>query len=273
MSLVSDFPRPSPMTILGYRLHPMTGVEVVEQISSAVREERRLIMANLNVHAMAVMYDSPGMARLFAQDDCLVMVDGMPILLIANIFYRAGLRRDKRTTSLDFYNEMFGLGASCGWKFAYIGGTADVLARGMDVLAQRFPCLKIEGRDGYFDFPNNSPTSAHQEILGWLRDYSPDVVIVGMGMPRQEEWIELIQNQIDARVFLPTGAYLDYQVGAQKPAPRWLGRYGLEGAYRLMRSPYRLGYRYLVEPFVLGYRILTGSPISTTRPDPTKSRI
>lgn len=263
-------PAPRQFEMFGYRLHPMTGEEVVEQIDGAVEGRRRLIIANLNLHGMAMVYESPAMARLLAQRDCLTMIDGMPVLFLANLLCRAHLPKEKRTTSLDFYDRMFALGADRGWQFAYVGAAPEVLDAGLGILRARFPALKIEGRNGYFHFPDEDAASAHQENLRWLRDLSPDVVIVGMGMPRQEEWIEQAQYHGDARVFLPTGAYLDYQVGVQKPAPRWLGRYGLEGVYRLIRSPYRLGYRYLVEPFVLGYRILSGRPFPASRPSSEK---
>jgi N-acetylglucosaminyldiphosphoundecaprenol N-acetyl-beta-D-mannosaminyltransferase len=54
------------------------------------------------------------------------------------------------------------------------------------------------------------------------------VLIVGMGMPRQEEWIAAVQHDVPTLAILPAGAYLDYQVGAQRPAPRWMGQVGLE---------------------------------------------
>ena len=60
---------PSEIRVLGYRVHPLTGDEVIEQIAAAVAEKRRLVMANLNVHAMAVMFENPAMAlsQLLAQ--------------------------------------------------------------------------------------------------------------------------------------------------------------------------------------------------------------
>lgn len=248
---------PSPLEIglLGYRLHPMTKEEVIARIADAVAARRRLILANLNVHGMAMVKESAAMARLLAQPDCQVMIDGMPVLFLANILTGAGLKRDMRTTSLDFYDEMFRLGAARGWQFAYVGGRPEVLEQGIDLLRQRFPGLRIEGRDGYFDRGDIAPGSKHGALIAWLRGLSPDVLIAGMGMPRQEEWIEQVQGLIDARVFMPAGAYLDYQVGVQRPAPRWMGRYGVEWIYRLSQSPYRLGHRYLVEPFVLAYRL------------------
>lgn len=251
---------PSAIELFGYRLHPLTGDEVIDQVSLAVGQRRRLIMANLNVHGMAMMYHSAGMTRLLSQPDSMVMIDGMPVLFLANM-RGANLPRDKRATSLDFYDQLFATGVDQGWQFAYVGSTQDVLVGGLDVLRARFPGLKIEGRDGYFDMGDTSPGSVHGEIIDWLKALSPDVVIVGMGMPRQEEWIEIVQSRIDARVFLSAGAYLDYQVGVQKAAPRWLGRYGLEWAYRLAASPHRLSYRYLLEPLFLGYKILVRRPL------------
>lgn len=243
----------------------MDGDEVIEQVASAVGERRRLIMANLNVHGMAMMYESAPMTRLMTQPDCMVMVDGMPVLFLANILGRARLPRTKRATSLDFYDELFATGVRHDWQFAYVGAKEEVLVAGLAMLTDRFPGLRIEGRNGYFDIDDNSPGSRNGEIVDWLAGLSPDVVIVGMGMPRQEEWIEMVQNRIDARVFLPAGAYLDYQVGVQKPAPRWLGRYGLEWAYRLARSPHRLGYRYLFEPLLLAYKIMSNKPLPGVR--------
>lgn len=246
---------PKAISLLGFRLHPMTGDEVIEQVAAAVEEQRRLVMANVNLHGMALMYESEAMARLLSQDDALVMIDGMPIIWLANITGH-GLRRAQRTTSLDFYDRMFRLGVKRGWRFGYVGGTADTLERGIAKLREEIPGLDIDGRDGYFDMKDDSAGSRQAEIIAWLKTREHDVVIVGMGMPRQEAWIARIQDQVPTTVFLPAGAYLDYQVGAQKLTPRWMGQMGLEWAYRLLNSPQRLSYRYLVEPLILLARMV-----------------
>lgn len=247
--------QPDRITLLGFGLNPMTGDEVIEQVAGAVTEGRRLIMANLNLHGMAVMYENDHMARLFCQSDTQVMIDGMPILWLANLLGHK-LRRAKRTTSLDFYNEMFRVAASRHWRVGYVGGTADTLSRGIEKLRSEVPGLDIDGHDGYFDIRDASQGSRQAEIIEWMKQRDHDIVIVGMGMPRQEEWIERIQAKVPARVFLPVGAYLDYQVGAQKTAPRWMGQIGIEWIYRLVNSPQRLGYRYLVEPVILLARLV-----------------
>ena len=242
------------ISLLGFPAHPMTGDEVIGQVATAVADRRRLIVANLNTHAMASMFKSQDMARLLIQRDTLVMLDSMPMLFLANMLGHR-LSRAKRTTSLDFYSDMFKLAAQRGWRIGYVGGTAEVIENGLATLRHRYPGLDIDGRNGFFNF-RKSEDAAYAGVVSWLQERAHDVVIVGMGMPRQEEWIMLVQHRVPTSVFLPAGAYLDYQVGAQKLPPRWLGQIGIEWAYRLVHSPRRLAYRYLVEPIVLLYWLL-----------------
>jgi len=209
-----------------------------------------MIMGNLNLHGMTLMYGSPGMRRLLSASETLVMIDGMPIVWIGRIL-GARVGRSHRMTSLDYFDDMFRIGASEGWRFDYLGSTPEVVQRGMDTLRKRVPGLDIEGRDGYFDVDDSSPGSRQSEILSWLKSRNSDVLIVGMGMPRQEEWIDTVSDKLDCRVLIPVGAYLEYQVGSLALPPRWLGQIGLEWLFRLMTAPRRLAYRYLIEPFYL----------------------
>lgn len=243
------------ISVLGFRMNPRSGEEVVADVAAAVIESRRRVMANINLHAMAAMYDSPAMARLLLQPETIVMIDSMPLLFLTKLT-GAGLPRSKRTTSLDFYDDLFSLGAAHRWRFGFVGADAATLHDGLEMLRSRFLGLDIDGRHGFFDIYDDSPGSTQNEVVAWMNARDHDVVIVGMGMPRQEEWIERTQGRVTTRVFLPAGAYLDYQVGVQTPAPRWLGQIGLEWCYRLARSPRRLSYRYLVEPIVLASRLL-----------------
>lgn len=240
--------------ILGFRFNPCTGPEVVALVAAAVEKRARLVMANANLHGLYAMYKSPAMAALLTQPDAMVMIDSMPVLFLAALTGNP-MARSKRSTSLDFYDLLFETGTARGWKFGFLGGTQDVVDQGLEVLRQRFPGLQIDGRSGYFDMEDRSPGSGYDDVLEWVKAAAHDVLIVGMGMPRQEEWIHSVQDKVPTRVFLPAGAYLDYQVGAQKPAPRWLGQIGFEWAYRLLLSPMRLSYRYLVEPILLLRRL------------------
>src|SRR5690606_21110319 len=82
------------------------------------------------------------------------------------------------------------------------------------------------------------------------------ILIVGMGMPRQEIWVYENRSSLSATVILTAGACMDYIAGAVPVPPRWLGPIGLEWAYRLATNPRRLATRYLLEPWALAPRLV-----------------
>lgn len=245
----------SEVSILGFRFHPMDKDEVLGSICQHVRSQSRMVMGNLNLHGMALMYKSGRMKRLLSAPETLVMIDGMPIIWLARLLGKR-VSRSQRMTSLDYFDEMFRLGVREGWRFDYVGSTPQVLKDGIEVLRKRIPGLDIEGYDGYFDIKDASAGSRQAEILDWLRTRNSDVLIVGMGMPRQEEWLDAIRDKIPTRVLIPVGAYLEYQVGSLPLPPRWMGQLGVEWAFRLVTAPRRLAYRYLVEPFYLLFLLM-----------------
>ena len=88
-------------------------------------------------------------------------------------------------------------------------------------------------------------------IIKKINQFSPNILMVGMGMPRQERWILNNFKQVSANAVLSSGACFDYIAGEQKTPPRFLGKIGLEWFYRLINDPKRLSRRYFVEPILL----------------------
>lgn len=244
------------ISLFGFPLHPMTSGEVLDQIGTFISQERRLIVANLNLHAMTVLYESADMARLLASPETLIIIDSMPLVLLSRLV-DPRLNSSYRVTSLDYFDDLFAIACEKGWKIDYVGSTKEVCDQGMEILRRRHPGLDIEGVDGYFDIDDISPQSRQSDILGRLVERRGNILIAGMGMPRQEEWLQRIRSSAPHQVLIPVGAYLDYQTGAQKLPPRWLGPLCLEWLFRLATAPRRLAYRYLVEPLILMTRLLT----------------
>ena len=73
----------------------------------------------------------------------------------------------------------------------------------------------------------------------------PDIVWVGLGVPRQEKWMATMRGQLDAPMLVGVGAAFDFLSGTVAQAPRWIQRAGLEWLFRLTREPRRLWRRYL----------------------------
>jgi N-acetylglucosaminyldiphosphoundecaprenol N-acetyl-beta-D-mannosaminyltransferase len=109
--------------------------------------------------------------------------------------------------------------------------------------------------DGYFDAGSGS--AENEAILQQVNRYKPDLLMVGMGMPRQELWIQANFHRLEAHVIMPSGAAIDYTAGAVPTPPRWAGDMGIEWLFRLLSEPRRLFSRYLIEPwYILGLMIM-----------------
>jgi N-acetylglucosaminyldiphosphoundecaprenol N-acetyl-beta-D-mannosaminyltransferase len=74
----------------------------------------------------------------------------------------------------------------------------------------------------------------------------PHIVWVGLGTPKQDEWVGRFRPLLDAPVLIAVGAAFDFHAGTVRQAPRWMMSMGLEWFFRLLREPRRLWRRYLV---------------------------
>ncbi len=142
------------------------------------------------------------------------------------------------------------LAAKKGWRIFYLGSAPGIAKHGTEKLQQEYPELKISTAHGFFDpIPGDND---NEMVIEAINDYQPDILMVGMGMPRQEIWVLNNLEKLHAKVILTCGACMDYIAGEIPTPPRWMGRVGLEWLYRLLSEPGRLWKRYLVEPWFLG---------------------
>jgi N-acetylglucosaminyldiphosphoundecaprenol N-acetyl-beta-D-mannosaminyltransferase len=132
----------------------------------------------------------------------------------------------------------------------YLGSKPGVAERSAQTLREQYPTLQIATAHGYFD--SNSGSAENQDVLDTINAYQPNLLMVGMGMPRQERWVLENRKHLSANAIVPSGALMDYLAGEIPTPPRWTGRFGVEWLYRLLCEPKRLAFRYLIEPwFVL----------------------
>jgi len=131
-----------------------------------------------------------------------------------------------------------------------------------------FPDVKLATHHGYFDATAGSAENA--AVVEAVNAFAPQILLVGMGMPRQEVWV--LENHpaltTPCASFTVGGAF-DYEAGAQKAAPRWMGRLGVEWLFRLVVDPRRLFVRYCVEPWSLVGPALTDLRLAVFSRAPT----
>ncbi len=235
--------------LLGIRLNALTIPEVTEQIEKAITENGRCVFGTLNLHGIYVWDHDPGIKAFYAMADP-VWADGMALMLLARL-RGIPLQRKHRITFLDLLHPLCQAAEQRGWRIFYLGSKPGVAQRGAEILRRQYPRLCIEAAHGYFDAAHDSPEN--EDLLRKLKAYRPHILMVGMGQPRQENWIVENLDSLVANAVLAPGACMDYVAGVIPTPPRWMGQIGLEWLFRLASEPRRLWHRYLVEPwYVLG---------------------
>ena len=233
--------------MLGVRVQAMNAADLHDAVEDAIRAGDHRVFGNHNLHSVYLYHRDPGMRRFYAGAS-LVFVDGMPLVWLGQAL-RFPFRREHRNTPVDWLPELMGKAAARGWRVFYLGSAPGVAERGAATLRERWPALEMETEHGYFDITPGSPEA--EAVLARIRAYRPHILCVGMGMPRQEQWIAEYAERTGANVVLSLGALMDLLAGELPTPPRWIGRAGLEWLYRLVSKPGRVWYRYLVEPWFL----------------------
>lgn len=241
-----DRAAPPRVRLLGVEVDLVTPADVMAATERFIAERRVAVVANHNAHSLALTRRSQAMADYFAGAD-LIEIDSTPMIAWGRML-GLPVRGDHRCTYLDWRELFWRTAEARGWRVFYLGGAPGVAETARARLRERWPNAVIGVRHGYFDIAASSDNRA---VLDEIEAFDPDVLLVGMGMPRQEAWILANRSALSRGVIFSVGAAFDYEAGVQRAAPRWMGAAGLEWLFRLVSQPRRLAYRYLVEPWFL----------------------
>jgi N-acetylglucosaminyldiphosphoundecaprenol N-acetyl-beta-D-mannosaminyltransferase len=193
----------------------------------------------VNAHVVNESRAIPELRRALESAE-LVYCDGYGVRLAARVLE---VPVPHRMTGADW---VWGLAALCeaaGSSLYLLGSDPPIAQQAATRLKRWYPDLNIAGsHHGYFDL--DSPHS--ERVIEDINSRDPDIVIVGMGTPKQELWVQRNADRLNADVLWTVGALLDYIAGRVPRAPRWLSDNGLEWIFRLAVEPHRMWKRYLL---------------------------
>jgi N-acetylglucosaminyldiphosphoundecaprenol N-acetyl-beta-D-mannosaminyltransferase len=214
--------------------------QVLSIIAARLRSEAGgLAVGSVNLdhlHHFRALGEAPA-SRL----EWLLLADGMPIA------WRGQLLTAKpwpRVTGADLLPAVLALAESTGRRVGFFGGSAETHRLLAQRLRARYPALAVSGMWA----PDPADVESRSDALAAdIRAARTDILVVSLGKPRQEQWVDRHGFATGARVFLPCGGAVDFLAGMTRRAPHWMQRLGLEWFYRLTREPQRLARRYLLQ--------------------------
>jgi N-acetylglucosaminyldiphosphoundecaprenol N-acetyl-beta-D-mannosaminyltransferase len=203
------------------------------------RGERGYVCA-VAVHAVMVAQSDPQM-RAALLGSTLTVPDGMPLVWAANLMGEALPNRVYGPELMRRYNERCRDRGHRVWLYG--GRDQGSLAQLALHMHRANPGIRVVG--GYSP-PFRPLTPAEEdEIARQINAAQPDVLWVGIGVPKQEKWMARMRERLDVPVMCAVGAAFDFHAGRISQAPAWMQRHGLEWTYRIAQEPRRLLPRYL----------------------------
>lgn len=226
--------------VLGVRVDAVDYEAAEELIVRAAREKRPFAVSALAVHGiMTGALDREHKYRLNGLD--LVTPDGQPVRWAMAITGQA--RLPDRVYGPFLTLRVCARAEREGLSLYLYGATAATLERLEANLGERFPALRVAGRQSS-RFRQATPEERTADVEA-IRASGADIVLVGLGCPRQEVWVYEMREDV-GRPLLAVGAAFDFLAGSLSMAPVWMQARGLEWLYRLTREPKRLWRRYLI---------------------------
>jgi len=239
------------ITIFGVNIHLITKDGLHQRIAEAIHAKRHILIPHVNVYALNLAFDNPWLRQFFNQAET-VFSDGIGVILAAGLM---GHRIPERITYADWMWELASIADKSGYTMFFLGGKPTVAEKAALRLQEKFPSLTILGtHHGYFN--RDAQCEENNNLIALINSLSPNILVIGMGMPIQERWLMENWDRLNANITFTGGAVFDYVSGELSRAPRWMTDHGLEWLGRLLIEPRRLWARYVLGNPLFIFRLI-----------------
>lgn len=216
------------------RLRPGVALAAITRCYEALAPA---LVAYANAHTLTLAARDPDY-RAVLRRAALVLNDGAGLAVAG---WLRGRPFPANLNGSDFTPRVLHLAADRGWPVYFLGARPGVAEKAARRLRERIAGLQVVGvRDGYFP-PEETPA-----VVEAIRRAGTGLLLVALGNPLQELWLDCHLPATGARLGIGVGAFFDFAAGAVRRAPAWMNRAGVEWVYRLAHEPRRLWRRYLI---------------------------
>jgi N-acetylglucosaminyldiphosphoundecaprenol N-acetyl-beta-D-mannosaminyltransferase len=219
------------INVLGLPVDDIDMDTAVERIAGFIQSEgmHQVVTADASMVVTASM-DEGFLA--VAKSAAMVTSDGAGILWASR---KLGLGIKNKCSGVDLAERLVSESVAREWRIFFFGAAPGVAALAASKMEKRYPGCKIVGtRDGFFEATVSATVAAQ------IAESNPDILLVALGIPKQEKWIAAFGNLTGAKVCIGVGGTLDVFSGTVQRAPVWMQKRGLEWFYRLTSDPRQL---------------------------------
>ena len=221
--------------VLGTPLAATTYDELTEHCHDLAQVGGTWAIDLTNTQIVTMRRHEPSFREATSRFD-LFVPDGMPLIWTLN---RRGAALSDRVYGPTFMRHCLAR-SPAPFTHYLLGGSEECLAQLRQRLATEQRSLQIVGsRNGYF------AESEEEEILREINALAPDFIWIGLGTPKQQEWIHRHKASLQRGVLLAVGFAFDVNAGTKPDAPVWMQQRGLTWVFRILSEPRRLLFRYL----------------------------
>ena len=227
--------------ILGVKVASLTMGEAVSQAERYMEERAGAIIATANAEMLLRAVKDDELRRIL-NAVALVVPDGAGTVWAA---HHLGYAMPERVAGFDLVQELLRRAPARRQKVFFFGAAPGIAEAAKKKAEELYPGLLVVGtRDGYFT-PEEEPS-----ILTAIREAAPDLLLVALGVPRQEKWLAKYQEAMGASLSIGVGGTFDVMAGTVRRAPYWMQRAKLEWLYRGLAQPKRIGRLMALPQFV-----------------------
>ena len=228
--------------ILGVNVDSVTMAQAIAQIENLISVRKNSIVATANAEMLLMATHDDELKNILNSAE-LVVADGAGTVWAA---HHLGYEMPERVAGFDLVQELMKISPTHDYKIFLFGAAPSIADKAKLKAEQLYPGIKIVGvRNGFFT------ATDEPEIIAQIKKSSPDILLVALGVPKQEKFLAKYKSELNVPVSIGVGGTFDVMAGVVKRAPLWMQKLKLEWLFRAMLQPSRAGRLIALPKFVL----------------------
>ena len=223
---------PEYINILGVNIGRLDMETAFETAKAYLEDDGFHCIYTPNSEIVMSAYKNPEFRQVINKAD-MRTADGIGLVYAAKI---QGTPLKERVAGFDLVMKLLEALPDLGKSAYFFGSAPGVADEAKAKLEEMFPGINICGTaNGFFD------EAREKEIIAEINEKKPDLLLVCLGSPKQENWINTHRDELNCRLAMGVGGTLDVIAGRVQRAPKIFIKLGLEWFYRLLKQPSRIG--------------------------------